>query len=73
MGNLVIIFGAVLAFFTISYASYRHEKKIWNKGICRECNSEWEYFDTDSQGGRGYKCQCDKFHTIWIGWFKADH
>jgi hypothetical protein len=30
------------------------ERREWNKGFCRENGLPWEYFDTDSQGGRGY-------------------
>jgi len=33
----------------------RSEKKRWNNGVCKETGKPWEYFDTDSQGGRGYK------------------
>jgi len=43
------------------------ERKLWNKGKCPDCNKKWRYFDTDSQGGKGYTCdKCDR--TIWISW-----
>lgn len=45
---------------------YRNEKKLWNNGFCMSCKNEWEYFDTDSQGGRGYKCRCGG--CIWISY-----
>ncbi len=42
------------------------EKKDWNNGYCT-CGESWHYFDTDSQGGRGYKCnKCHKY--IWISY-----
>lgn len=28
---------------------------VWNKGICKSNNIQWEYFGSDSQGGRGYR------------------
>lgn len=33
------------------------ERRAWNGGRCGRHGSRWEYFDTDSQGGRGYKCR----------------
>ena len=72
LGNAVLIVGVVSIFALISYASYRHEKKLWNNGRCADCNYFWEFFDLDSQGGRGYKCGCGK-HSIWINWYRADH
>ena len=46
------------------------EKQSWNNGICGKCGKKWIYFDTDSQGGRGYKDKND--HTIWISYPKID-
>jgi hypothetical protein len=46
---------------------YRSEKKLWNNGWCPDCNNIWRPFDMDSQGGRGYKCDCRHKH-IWISW-----
>jgi len=47
------------------------EKKIWNKGFCQKCQTKWKYFDTDSIGGRGYKCEtCGK--AIWITYRTID-
>lgn len=41
------------------------ERKRWNEGVCPETGEGWEYFDTDSQGGRGYK---SGDYTVWISW-----
>lgn len=43
-----------------------NERKHWNRGVCRKCAGRWLYFDTDSQGGRGYKCEGG--HTVWISY-----
>jgi hypothetical protein len=45
--------------------AYRHEKFLWNNGICAQYNEPWVHFDNDSQSGRGYKC---RDATIWISW-----
>lgn len=43
------------------------DKKSYNNGICSHCGKELRYFDTDSQGARGYCCDgCNNF--IWISW-----
>lgn len=40
----------------IPAVGYIREKKAWNGGRCRECGYGLRQFDTDSQGGRMYKC-----------------
>ena len=45
------------------------ERRTWNKGICKENGIKWVYFDTDSQGGRGYKAGNIK---CWISWPRVD-
>lgn len=45
--------------------AYNREKRIWNNGLCARYHEPWVQFDTDSQGGRGYKCR--DIH-IWISW-----
>ena len=43
------------------------EKEDWNNGVCPWCGHNWRYFDTDSQGGRGYICDnCGR--DIWISY-----
>ena len=46
----------------------RHsEKKDWNGGYCPRCGGKWRCFATDSQGGRGYKCDnCN--NSTWISY-----
>lgn len=46
-------------------AGYILNRREWNGGICRENGMQWEYFDTDSGGARGYVAG-DR--TCWIGW-----
>jgi len=41
------------------------ERKAWNGGICHQTGKPWRYFDTDSQGGRGYE---SGGHYTWISW-----
>ncbi len=42
------------------------ESRDWHGGYCRVCGGAWGYFDTDSQGGRGYCCEGG--HVIWISY-----
>lgn len=49
----------------IGVIGYIYDYIDWNRGICPKCGKEWEYFDTDSAGGRGYKCAC---RHIWISY-----
>lgn len=41
------------------------ERREWNGGVCRQTGMPWEYFDTDSQGGRGYK---SGDNVVWVSW-----
>ena len=49
----------------------RHREKVdYNGGKCR-CGTPWRYFDTDSQGGRGYTCDtCGK--GTWVSYWGID-
>jgi len=52
------------------FVGWRLEVRDWNGGYCR-CGNKWEYFDTNSQGGRGYKCRdCGAY--VWISWPRVD-
>lgn len=44
---------------------YLDERRRWNKGTCRACQTPWKAFDMDSQGSTGYKCACS---TEWFSW-----
>lgn len=41
------------------------ERHKWNNGICKETGEPWVYFDTDSQGGRGYK---SRDYVCWVSY-----
>ncbi len=72
MNTYALCSGIVLLIIMIvgGIQGYKNEKKIWNKGLCLSCGSKWRNFDTDSQGGRGYNCDCKR--TIWISWKSID-
>lgn len=46
----------------------KDERKQWNKGICKECKTNWKQFDTASDGSRGYVCSCGSYHFCWISY-----
>ncbi|KKK78304.1 hypothetical protein LCGC14_2844900 [marine sediment metagenome] len=60
-----IMLGGAILIFSGAWAR-EGEKKLWNGGWCPECRMYWARFDTDSQGGRGYKCICANY--IWISY-----
>jgi len=59
---IICVFVALLVFGL----GFITEGKTWNNGKCPKCLTKWKNFDMDSQGGRGYKCDCD--NTIWISY-----
>ena len=76
----MIIIESIIAVFAISVVIfmfcggivyYFKEKKWWNNGVCPANNQKWIYFDTDSQGGRGYKTADNKY-VCWISWNNID-
>lgn len=60
---IVLVVGAM---FTLAACGILLETHIWHGGICRECGSSWVNFDTDSQGRRGYMCNCGS--ACWISY-----
>lgn len=70
--NLVLSIGValVLALPVGMAIAWSWDIRDWNGGVCRKCVTRWAYFDTDSQGGRGYKCEGG--HTIWISYPRVD-
>ena len=59
---LLIIF----TFLLIGYIGTKIESKSFNSGLCPKCNTKFKHFDTDSQGGRGYKC--NNQHYTWVSY-----
>lgn len=64
--GFLIISLVVMAFATIIMVVRHCEKKDFNNGICKHCNGKLELFSTDSQGGRGYVCECG--HQVWVSY-----
>ena len=62
MSAMWIIVGLACAGGVWAYVS---ERRQWNGGICKETGLPWDYFDTDSQGGRGYR---SGEHYTWVSW-----
>lgn len=58
----------VIIFVSLIMWARNTEKKKWNNGICAKCNTPWEMYDTDSQGGRMYHCKnrhsCDISYNV---------
>jgi hypothetical protein len=66
-----VIFGLVLVAIMLvgCVFGYFRERSLWNNGVSPYFGTAWTHFDIDSQGGRGYHCQCrGERHTVWISW-----
>lgn len=59
--SVIFVGGLILGYYS--------DKKRWNNGICANTGAPWIYFDTDSQGGRGYK---SGDYTTWISYPGVD-
>ncbi|MFA6089718.1 MAG: hypothetical protein WC755_07700 [Candidatus Woesearchaeota archaeon] len=62
---MIIIFVMVGVFIAFGIIGVALDYFDWNDGICKKTGKHWEYFDTDSQDGHGYKS--DEYR-IWISW-----
>lgn len=65
-----IVFILIALFIVGTTIGITLEKKGFNNGICPHCNNKMRNFDTDSQGGRGYCCECG-YHT-WVSYKCVD-
>jgi hypothetical protein len=62
----IVLASCIGAFVGIGVIGFLYERYEWNGGTCRATNEPWEQFDTDSQGGRGYKS--GEKHVVWVSW-----
>ena len=61
------ILGVILAFGALMLWARSREKGAFNGGDCPDCGTPWRYYDTDSQGGRGYTCDtCSR--GVWVSY-----
>ena len=72
MKIIIMLAIIVVAFMVITTISYeRHERKMFNSGICPRCGFPLMCFDTDSHGSRGYTCKrC--YYVTWIFYKSVD-
>ena len=66
--SILIPILAVLLFVCGGRWAYRREERDYNDGFCPKCLTVWRSFDMDSQGGRGYHCECKPARYIWISY-----
>ena len=66
---IVIITVAAACLFLVCRLAALAEAKDWNGGYCPICGRKLRYFDTDSQGGHGWRCDgCG--YTTWVSYHK---
>lgn len=56
---------AGVALGILASMAFYFEYRQWNHGVCRKNGMNWRQFDTDSQGGRGYRAGDE---ICWISW-----
>ena len=64
-----LIFIPLFAWAALGTYGWWSELREWNGGYCRDNGLRWVRFDTDSQGGRGYKAG-DRY--FWASWPVGD-
>lgn len=64
----LVLAGFFVVIAILSRLAYKDEKRRWNDGKCTCCGEEWECFDTDSSGARGYKCPGGCGYGPWISY-----
>lgn len=62
LNSLPVIFFVFIIW--LAWYGYKHDKRDWNGGICKESGKPWRYFDTASDGSMGFTD--DEGHYIWI-------
>lgn len=63
---MIGLFFLFYGIYVVGVLAYCYEHWQWNDGISRFDGSKWRYFDTDSQGDRGYRDSSN--NVIWISW-----
>ena len=71
MLKLLYVIFAILVLLLIVQIGIFIEKKGFNNGWCPNCGTRLRFFDTDSQGGRGYCCDNCSYHT-WVSYKRVD-
>ena len=71
MSTVILVLSILLAYAALLIIAIHSERKWFNNGICPKCGTRLKYFDTDSQGGRGYTCEKSNYCT-WVSWNTDD-
>ena len=71
MSTVILVLSILLAYAALLIIAIHSERKWFNNGICPKCGARLKYFDTDSQGGRGYTCEKCNYCT-WVSWNTVD-
>ena len=69
--TIMLVIMIISAIPVTAFLAIHFEKKDFNGGICPHCKSRLYFFDCDSQGGRGYKCEKCRYHT-WVSYNCVD-
>ena len=65
---MIILFTMLIIAYVFSYTK---ERRHFNKGQCLICDKRFSFFDTNSQGNRGYTCRTCGY-TVWVSYNSID-
>lgn len=71
--TVLLVIALIICILLLAFSSLgvKWERENYNNGICPHCNVPLRFFDTDSQGGRGYTCdKCN--YTTWVSYNRVD-
>ena len=63
---MVFELSILLLFMILALYGSVSERLEFNNGICKESGEPWVYFDSTSQGCKGYKD--DQGNFTWVSW-----
>ena len=63
--GISVCLGIILFMMIGAISVYLSERKVWNKGVCKDTGDKWVCKDMDSQGGRLY---VSGDYSTWISY-----
>lgn len=70
MLKIIILVAFIILIAILLFLCYCHEKKHYNKGVCKRCGKPLRFFAKDNLGCRGYICDTC-LDIAWVS-FKID-
>ena len=69
---MILLIVLLLLIPLVCFITYLFEMHEWNGGICPKCGGRLEYFDSEPQDVKCYRCSAKKDYYCWICWFDPE-